>query len=257
MAVDASQDDSNFKLYSRLLYWKDGNKSAGVQVTTINDKLYVGLGKFWRQTDWKANRWAPGKKGNHIFLSVDQYRALVSAIPKISIALQLVESRIGICADDFEDISDTGATVASVRSGTVVSGTEPAYLSAGSTTTVDESTAAVRGVDACDGELQELRELREPSANQDKDKKAQDAPSTVSKRKRGRPSKVSGQESATPKAGKPRASKTKPDGTTGPASAPAGVSSAPADISSASAGIVLEHGASPAQDKNRVDNFVR
>jgi len=251
MSVDASQNDSNFRLYSRLLYWKDGNKSAGVQVTAINGKLYVGLGKFWRQADWKANRWAPGKKGNHIFLSVEQYRALVSAIPEISIALQLVEERIGTGADDFEDISDTGATVASDRSGTVVSGTEPACFSAGSTTTVAESTAAVRGVDACDGEL------REPSANQDKDKKAQDAPSTVSKRKRGRPSKVSDQESATPKAGKPRASKTKPDGTTGPAFATASVSSATAGVSSGSAGIVLEYGASPAQDENRVDNFVR
>ncbi len=236
MEIDApqvdSQDDSRIRLYRRLLFCIEGNKSVGVQVATINDKLYVGFGKFWRQDGWKANRWAPGKKGNHIFLTVDQYRALISVAPKISTAVQLVEDLIHISTNEFEDISDSSAAVASAGSGTAVPGTEPASLSAESvsaaaTTTVDEPTSAVRGTDACDGEL------REPSASQDKDKKAQDVPSTASKRKRGRPSKVPGQEGVTPKASKSKSRKANSDAAT----APAGAATAPADI-------VLEHGAS-------------
>jgi hypothetical protein len=202
-----SQEDSRIRLYRRLLFCIEGNKSVGVQVATINDKLFVGLGKFWRQDGWKANRWAPGKKGNHIFLTVDQYRALISVAPKISNAVQLVEDLVHISTNEFEDISDSSAAVAaSAGPGNAVSGSGTASLSTESVsavaaTTVDEPTSAVRGTDACDGEL------REPSASQDKDKKAQDVPSTTSKRKRGRPSNVPRQEGATPKASKSKSRK--------------------------------------------------
>jgi hypothetical protein len=243
---DASNEDSAIKLYRRLLYWREDNKAAGVQVATINDKLYVGFGKFWRQDSWKANRWAPGKKGSHIFLTADQYRALVSVIPKITDALELVSDLIKISENEFEDIIEPTTAVASAGSRNVVSGTEPACLSCESApdaaTAVIESTAAT-AVDACDGEL------REPAASQDEVKKTQDVTSTGSKRKRGRPSKASGQESATPKARQTKSRKTKSespksDGNADPAAAPAGVSG--------SANIVLEHGASSHHDENRV-----
>ena len=206
MEVDAqqvdSQDASHIRQYRRLLFSVEGNKSVGVQVTTINDKLYLGVGKFWRQDGWKADRWAPGKKGSHLYLTVHQYRALVAAIPKISHAVQLVEDLIHIGTNEFEDIS--------AGSGTALPGTEPVSLStksvsADAATAVDEPASDVRRTDACDGEL------REPSASQDKDKdkKAQDVPSTSSKRKRGRPSNVSGQEGGTPKASKSKSSKAK------------------------------------------------
>jgi hypothetical protein len=228
-----SQEDSRIRLYRRLLFCIEGNKSVGVQVATINDKLFVGLGKFWRQDGWKANRWAPGKKGNHIFLTVDQYRALISVAPKISNAVQLVEDLVHISTNEFEDISDSSAAVAaSAGPGNAVSGSGTASLSTESVsavaaTTVDEPTSAVRGTDACDGEL------REPSASQDKDKKAQDVPSTTSKRKRGRPSNVPRQEGATPKASKSKSRK-----------ASSAAAAAPADAAPAAADIALEHRAS-------------
>jgi len=258
--LDASQDDSKIRLYRRMLFCVVDNKSVGAQVTAINDKLYVGLGKFWRQDGWKANRWAPGKKGSHIFLTVDQYRALASAVPKISTAVQLVEDLIHISTNEFEDISVTSATVANAGSGTVVSGTKLASLSAESVPAADTTTAdddkepisADRGTDACDGELQELREL---SASQDKDKKTQDVSSATTKRKRGRPSKVSGQEGVTPKASKSKTRKTDSvaaDATTAPAGAAAAAAAelqqtAPADLvlsRGTSADVVLETGAS-------------
>lgn len=234
MEIDApqvdSQDDSRIRLYRRLLFCVEGNRSVGVQVSTINDKLYVGLGKFWRQDGWKANRWAPGKKGNHIFLTVEQYRALISAAPKIANAVKLVEDLIHISTDEFEDIT---AVDASAGSGNAMSGTEPASLSTESVsavaaTTVDEPTSAVRGTDACDGEL------REANASQDKDKKAQDVPSTSSKRKRGRPSNVSHQEGATPKASKSKSRK----------AVSAAAAAASSDAAPAAADIALEHRAS-------------
>jgi len=198
-----SQEDTKITHYRRLLFCVEGNKSLGVQVATINDKLYIGVGKFWRQDGWKADRWAPGKKGSHIFLTVDQYRALIAAAPKISHAVKLVEDLLHISANEFEDIS--------AGSGTAMSGTEPASLStesvsAEAATAVDEPTSDVRRTDACDGEL------REPGASQDKDvhKKAQDVPSTSTKRKRGRPSNASGSEGVTPKASKSKSSKAKP-----------------------------------------------
>ena len=236
MEVDApqadSQNDTSIRLYRRLLFCVEGNKSVGVQVSTINDKLFVGIGKFWRQDGWKADRWAPGKKGSHIFLTIDQYRALISAAPKITTAVQLVEDLIHICADEFEDIS--------AGSGTAMSGTEPepaslptesVSVAAAAAATVGELTSAVRGTDACDGEL------REPNASRDKekDKKAQDVPNTSCKRKRGRPSNVSGQEGVTPKASKTKSSKDK--------SIPAAAAAAAAATVSA-ADVVLEHGAS-------------
>lgn len=206
MEVDAQQvdpkDASQIRQYRRLLFCVEGNKSVGVQITTINDKLYLGIGKFWRQDGWKADRWAPGKKGSHLYLTVEQYRALVSAVPKISHAVQLVEDLIHIGTNEFEDIS--------VGSGTTMPGTEPASLSAKSDSTAaaaaapaNEPTSNVRGTDACDGE---------PSASPTKEaaKKAQDDPSTSSKRKRGRPSNVSGSEGVTPKASKSKSSKAKP-----------------------------------------------
>ncbi len=246
--LDASQDDSKIRLYRRMLFCVEGNKSVGAQVAAINDKLYVGLGKFWRQDGWKANRWAPGKKGSHIFLTAEQYRALASAVPKISTAVQLVEDLIHISTNEFEDISVTSATVANAGSGTVVSGTKLASLSAESvpaaadTTTAnddDEPISADRGTDACDGELQELRE---PSASQDKDKKTQDVSSATTKRKRGRPSKVSGQEGVTPKASKSKTRKT--DSVAADATAaPAGAAAA-ADATTAPADLVLSRGTS-------------
>jgi hypothetical protein len=224
-----SQEDSRIRLYRRLLFCIEGNKSVGVQVATINDKLFVGFGKFWRQDGWKANRWAPGKKGNHIFLTVDQYRALISVAPKISNAVQLVEDLVHISTNEFEDISDSSAAVAaSAGPRTAVSGSGTASLSTESVSAVpaNEPTSAVRGTDACDGEL------REPSASQDKDKKAQDGPSTTSKRKRGRPSNVSRQEGVTPKASKSKSRKANSD------------AAAPADTAPAAADIALEHRAS-------------
>lgn len=233
-----------------MLFCVEGNKSVGAQVAAINDKLYVGLGKFWRQDGWKANRWAPGKKGSHIFLTAEQYRALASAVPKISTAVQLVEDLIHISTNEFEDISVTSATVANAGSGTVVSGTKLASLSAESvpaaadTTTAnddDEPISADRGTDACDGELQELRE---PSASQDKDKdkKTQDVSSATTKRKRGRPSKVSGQEGVTPKASKSKTRKTD-SGAADATAAPAGAAAA-ADATTAPADLVLSRGTS-------------
>lgn len=235
-----SQEDSRIRLYRRLLFCIEGNKSVGVQVATINDKLFVGLGKFWRQDGWKANRWAPGKKGNHIFLTVDQYRALISVAPKISNAVQLVEDLVHISTNEFEDISDSSAAVAACAGpGNVVSGSGTASLSTESVSavaapTADEPTSAVRGTDACDGEL------REPGASQDKDKdkKAQDVPSTTSKRKRGRPSNVPRQEGATPKASKSKSRKASSPATAAPADA------TPADAAPAAADIALEHRAS-------------
>lgn len=243
--LDASQDDSKIRLYRRMLFCVEDNKSIGAQVTAINDKLYVGLGKFWRQDGWKANRWAPGKKGSHIFLTVDQFRALAAALPKISTAVQLVEDLIHISTNEFEDISITSATVANAGSGTVVSGTEPASLSAESAPAVDTTAADNdnepisdnRGTDACDGELQEL------SASQDK--KTQDVSSATTKRKRGRPSKVSGQEGVTPKASKSKTRKTDSVATVATA-APAGAAAAAAaaDANTAPADLVLSRGTS-------------
>lgn len=253
---EAAQDDPRIRLYRRMLFCVEGNKSVGVQVAAINDKLYIGLGKFWRQDGWKANRWAPGKKGNHIFLTVEQYRALASVVPKISTAVQLVEDLIHISTNEFEDISVSSAAVANAGSGTAVSGTRPTSLSDESAPAVDAATdddepaAAIRGVDACDGEPQELRE---PSASQDKDKKTQDASSA--KRKRGRPTKVAGQEGVTPKASKSKSRKTNTDAAAtavaadpAAATAPVGAKPAPANIivvePGTSADAVLETGAS-------------
>lgn len=210
-ALTRSQDSSSIRLYRRLIFWQDQNKSIGAQVATINDKLYVGLGKFWRLDGWKENRWAPGKKGSHIFLTLEQFQALVSTTPKVLSLAKFVKDLSAVAEYEFEDISDTGATIASVRSGTSVSGTEPTCLAV---TAVGESTPAVCAVDSCDGELQELGE---PNASEDEVKKTQDAPSTTSKRKRGRPAKASVQESATPKtkqakSRKVKSNSAKPDG---------------------------------------------
>lgn len=253
MELDAAQDDnSKFRLYRRLLFSVDGNKSVGAQVSTINDKLYVGLGKFWRQDGWKANRWAPGKKGSHIFLTADQYRALVSAVPKISNTLQLVENLIEISANEFEDISDSSAAVANAGSGTIMSGTEPASFSAdfvsAAATADSQPTSAVRGADACDGNLEEPGE---PSADQDKDKKTQDVTSSGSKRKRGRPSKVSGKESATPKTGTPKSRKTKSGSSKRDGNTDATIAQAAAP--SASGGVDVEHGASITEAEKHAD----
>lgn len=234
-----SQEDSRIRLYRRLLFCVDGNKSVGAQISTINDKLYVGIGKFWRTDGWKPNRWAPGKKGSHIFLTVEQFRALVTASPQISNAAQIVEDLIQIGTNEFEDISESRAAVTNAGSGTAVSGTEPTSLSTENVSTTaakptDELTSGIRGADACDGEL------RKPSTSQGKDQKAQDISSTACKRKRGRPSNVSGQEGATPKTSKSKTRKTDSATATNTAAAVIVLEhDAPADP------VVLEHGTSP------------
>lgn len=78
-------DASDIFCHKRIFFWKQEKSALAGQIAVIRGKAYVGLSKFWRIPDWKAERWAPGKKG-HLYLTLEQWRLLIGSAPKISAA---------------------------------------------------------------------------------------------------------------------------------------------------------------------------
>jgi hypothetical protein len=206
MEKDKSDGPSNIQQYKRLLFWQEDNQSVGAQISSFGgNKLFVGISKYWRQNDWKPDRWAPGKKGQHVFLTPTQFRALVSAAPKVCSALQSAEVFVNenVCENIVSSAASPAAAAAAAGPVDVVSGTGLANASAATTSAAtaasSASTCVGGGHDDCDGAPGEEIDAKNAEAEE---------PSTVSKRKRGRPSK-NAEEIRTPKACKPKSCKSK------------------------------------------------
>lgn len=88
---------SDFVTQKRIFFWREGNKSLIAQITAINGKPYVGLSKFWRQSDWRADRWAPSKKG-HLYMTQEQWKSLLAKQSEVTNLLADLQQQLD-CKD--------------------------------------------------------------------------------------------------------------------------------------------------------------
>lgn len=81
---------SNIFCHKKICFWKTEQNSLAAQIACINGKTFVGLSKFWRQSSWRPDRWAPAKKG-HLYLTIDQWNLLCQRAPQITAASAAID----------------------------------------------------------------------------------------------------------------------------------------------------------------------
>lgn len=78
----------NIERHKTFTVFNDGSKEHRVSVCTINNKIQIGLSKFWLLE--KEKKWLPSKKG-HFYMSADQWRKFAQLVPAITQSLNKLE----------------------------------------------------------------------------------------------------------------------------------------------------------------------